>query len=218
MLRFADQFARGLPSKVFAVAAAVGLWSYVNLRGAGQEVLEATVRFQSVRPDLEVNPDQIERVAVVLRGPRERLRALGAKGLVATVDCAGVYRPGETTVNVDAATLDLPRGVEFVKAVPSQLRFSFSGRAEKEVEVAPQFVGEIAAGYVLDGYTVDPPTLVVAGPSERVALVEQVSTDPIDLAGEVGHRSFRATAFVADPYLRFPGNPTVVVEVRMRKR
>ena len=31
-------------------------------------------------------------------------------------------------------------------------------------------------------------------------------------------RSFRVTAYVPDPYLRFEGNPEVTVEVRMGRR
>lgn len=218
MPRSSDGITRNLFAKLIALAAAVGLWGYANLQSAGQEAIHATVRFQNVPPGLEVNPDQIESISVLLRGRRERLRTLAGSGLVVSVDCSEVYGPGERTVNVDAASLGLPRSVEFVKSVPSQLRFTLEEHSEKLVEVAPQFVGEIPAGYVLDGYRVEPPTLTIAGPADRVALVEQVSTDPINLAGEVGTRSFRTTAFVADPYLRFASDASVTVEVRMRTR
>jgi hypothetical protein len=213
-----DSLTNDLPAKLAAVVVAVALWASANLHSAGQEALAAGVRFRSVPAGLEVNPDQIESLAVLLRGRRDRLQALGDGGLVVSVDCSEVYGPGERTVNVDAASLGLPRGVEFIKSVPSQLRFTLEERSEKQVEVAPQFVGEIPAGYVLDGYRVDPPTLTVAGPAGRVALIEQVSTDPISLAGEVGSRSFRTTAFLADPYVRFASDASVTVEVRMRIR
>ena len=213
-----DNLKKDLIAKAFAIGAALALWSYANLQSAGLETLDAAVRFQSVPPDLEINPDQIESISVLLRGRRDRLRTLTNHGLVVAVDCSEIYGPGERTVNVDADSLNLPRAVEFIKAVPSQLRFTLEERSEKLVEVAPQFVGEIPDGYVLDGYRVDPPTLTIAGPAGRVALVEQVSTDPISLAGEVGSRSFRTTAFLADPYLRFAGDASVTVEVHMRTR
>jgi hypothetical protein len=209
---------KDLIAKAFAIGAALALWSYANLQSAGLETLDAAVRFQSVPTDLEINPDQIESISVLLRGRRDRLRTLTNRGLVVAVDCSEIYGPGERTVNVDADSLNLPRAVEFIKAVPSQLRFTLEERSEKLVEVAPQFVGEIPDGYVLDGYRVDPPTLTIAGPAGRVALVEQVSTDPISLAGEVGSRSFRTTAFLADPYLRFAADASVTVEVHMRTR
>ncbi len=218
MPRSRDTLSSNLLAKAIAVLAAIALWAFANLQSAGQEALHAAVRFQNVPPGLEINPDQIESISVLLRGRRDRLRTLGGNGLVVTVDCSEVYGPGERTVNVDSGSLNLPRSIEFVKAVPSQLRFTLEERAEKLVEVAPQFVGEIPLGYVLDGYRVDPPSLTIAGPSDRVALVEQVSTDPISLVGEVGTRSFRTTAFLADPYLRFATDAFVTVEVRMRSR
>jgi len=218
MARLADSWTKNMLAKAIAVSAATALWAFANLQSAGQEALQAAVRFQNVPPGVEINPDQIESISVVLRGRRDRLQTLARSGLVIDVDCSEVYGPGERTVNVDADSLRLPRSVEFVKAVPSQLRFTLEKRAEKLVEVVPQFVGEIPAGYVLDGYRVEPSTLTIAGPADRVALIEQVSTDPISLAGEVGGRSFRTTAFLADPYLRFASEAKVTVEVRMRTR
>ncbi|MCB1020031.1 MAG: YbbR-like domain-containing protein [Acidobacteria bacterium] len=218
MPRANNSLTHNLFPKTLALLAAVGLWAYANVQSSGQEALQATVRFHNVPAGLEVNPDQIESISVLLRGRHDRLRTLGAKGLVLSVSCDEVYGPGERTVNVDASSLNLPRSVEFVKATPSQLRFTLEQRSEKLVEVAPQFVGEIPPGYVLDGYRVDPPSLMIAGPADRVALIEQVSTDPISLAGEVGTRSFRTTAFLADPYLRFTSSAEVTVEVRMRSR
>ena len=121
-------------------------------------------------------------------------------------------------VNVTGRTLGLPPGVSLVKSIPSQLRFSLEESQTREVEVTPSFSGGYQEGYVIEGYWVEPQTLMVAGPAERVALVEQVGTDPIDLTGVIGSRSFRTTAFLSDPYLRFVDDATVSVEVRMRKR
>jgi YbbR domain-containing protein len=108
--------------------------------------------------------------------------------------------------------------VELVKAVPSQLRFSLEKSASREVEVQPVFVGAYEPGYSVASASVDPPTLVVTGPQQRVNLIDRVTTDPIDISEVIGNRSFRVTAYVPDPYLRFEGNPEVTVEVRMGRR
>jgi hypothetical protein len=86
------------------------------------------------------------------------------------------------------------------------------------VEIQPQFVGTYEREYALALVRLDPPRLVVVGPESRIALVDVVSTDPIDLTEVVGGRSFRVTAYLPDPYLRFDSDPTVTVEVQMRKR
>ena len=84
--------------------------------------------------------------------------------------------------------------------------------------IQPQFVGSYDREYALASVRLDPRTLMVVGPESRVDLIDVVSTDPIDLSDVVGGRSFRVTAYLPDPYVRFDRDPTVNVEVQMRKR
>lgn len=205
-------------SKLFALTAAIALWYSFGAARSGEEALEATVRFVNTPPDLEVNPDQIPSVTAILRGPRTTLQRLRDNGLSLLVDSSAVYGAGQHTANINRESLQLPSDVEFVKATPSQFRFLMEASVLKEVEVVPQFVGEMEPGYVLGHYVVQPRTLRLRGPEDRVALVEAVQTDPIDLHGEVGDRSFTTTAFVSDPYLRFEDAPEVTVYVTINKR
>ncbi len=205
-------------SKLFALAASIALWWSFGAASSGEEAIEASVRFVNTPAELEVNPDQIPAVTAILRGPRATLRRLRNSGLTLLVDSADVYGPGQHTANITREALQLPSDVEFVKATPSQFRFLMEASAIKEVGIAPQFVGEMEPGYVLADHIVQPRTLRIKGPEDRVALIEAVQTDPIDLHGEVGDRSFRTTAFLSDPYVRFVEDAEVVVHVTIRKR
>ncbi len=205
-------------SKLFALAASIALWWSFGAASSGEEAIEASVRFVNTPANLEVNPDQIPAVTAILRGPRATLRRIRNSGLTLLVDSSDVYGPGQHTANINREALQLPSDVEFVKATPSQFRFLLEASAIKEVGVAPQFVGEMEPGYVLAGYVVQPRTLRIRGPEDRIALIEAVQTDPIDLHGEVGDRSFRSTAFLSDPYVRFVDEAEVSVHVTIRKR
>ncbi len=211
-------FTSDLRLKALAFVGALALWVYVSAEPVPEMALEATIDYVNIPVDLELNPDQAERVTVILRGPQRLLRDLQDTGVRVEVDFAEVYGPGEKTFNVGLRNLHLPVSVELMKAVPSQLRFSLERRARREVEVQPRFVGAYEPGYGMASFTVQPSRLVVVGPETRVSLVDHVTTDPIDLSEVVGSRSFRSTAYVPDPYLRFEGHPEVNVEVRMRKR
>jgi len=213
-----DRIRLNFGSKLFALAAATALWWSFGAASSGEEAIEATVRFVNTPADLEVNPDQIPSVTAILRGPRTTLSRLRTTGLSLLVDSSDVYGAGQHTANINRESLQLPSDVEFVKATPSQFRFLLETSAIKEVGIVPQFVGEMEPGYVLGNYVVQPRTLRVRGPEDRVALVEAVQTDPIDLRGEVGDRSFSSTAFVSDPYLRFLDSPEVTVHVTINKR
>ncbi len=216
MARFRDWMARNLGLKLLALGAAVALWSYVSLRPTAERALEARVDYTQVPAGLEINPDEVDRLTVIVAGTQDRLDDIGP-GLTARVDFSDVYGPGEYTFNVTAERLALPRGVRLVKAVPSQVRLVLEKQVSREVAVEPHFSGTTTPGYTLHSYSVEPPQLLVTGPESRIALLGQLSTDAIDLSDVVGGRSFRTMAFVADPYVRFAQGAGVTVSVQMRK-
>ena len=205
-----------LAPKLLAVLAAVVLWAGVRLDSSGQQALDAGVRYVNVPPDLEINPDRAGHVSVLVEGPLRALAALDAEGLALHVDCTR-FTPGQVaTIDVDEQVLALPAGVRFLKAVPSQVRVELEQTAAKMVEVVPDLRGVSEAGYQIDFYKVEPPALRVAGPKSRMAFIDSVSTDPIDLTGQVGPRTIRTTAFLSDPYLRFSDGSSVEVELSLR--
>jgi len=202
--------------KLLAVAAAVVLWAGVRLDNSGRQALEASVRYLNVPPELEINPDRGGSVTVLVEGPLRRLAELEADGLALQVDCTRFAAGQVSTIDVTAATLGLPTGVRFLKAVPSQVRVELETTAYREVTVIPDLQGVAEAGYQIDYYNVDPAELRVAGPESRIVFTESVSTDPIDLTGQVGPRTIRTTAYLSDPYLRFVDGSTVEVELSLR--
>jgi YbbR domain-containing protein len=213
-----ENLASAVGLKVAALVGAIVLWVSLAAQPLTEASFEAHVQYVNVAEQLELNPDQAERVTVILRGPQRLLRELRDREVSLQADFSDVYAPGEKTLNVAEMSQGLPEGVRLVKAVPSQLRFTLEAQARREVAIQPQFVGSYEREYALDSVRVDPQRLVVVGPESRVALLGVVSTDPIDLTEVVGGRSFRVTAYLPDPYIRFDQDPTVNVDVQMRKR
>ena len=203
--------------KVAALAAAAAIWTFSVTEPEIERVLEAEPQYINVPDGLEIDPDQAHRVTVVIRGVRRKLDEIGAGPLNAELDLSEVGGTGEQTFTVTGASLNLPRGVEFVRAVPSQLHLRLEPRVRREVPVEPSFVGAPDSGYVLDSYTVIPPVLTVVGPHNRLSLLDAVTTDRIDLSGTAGAKSFQTAVFVTDPYVRFEGDAHVTVSVQMRR-
>lgn len=204
--------------KVIAIVGAVVVWAIVAGHPASEASFEANIQYVNVPENLELNPNQAERVTVMLRGSPSRLRELRSEGVSVQADFAEVYGPGEKTFNVADMDMGLPEGLELVKAVPSQLRFTLEGQAQRDVAIQPQFVGSYEKEYAIAAVTLHPQTLAIIGPESRVTLIDVVLTDPIDLSEVVGGRSFRVAAYLPDPYVRFAQEPVVTVDVQMRKR
>lgn len=213
-----DVLRRNLGLKLVALAGAVAIWTFVATRPTLERAVEAELRYANVPHELELNPDQVDQVTVVLSGDRGRLDELAGRALSAEVDLSHVPGPGERTFTITEESLTLPQGVHLVRAIPSQLRLHLESRIRRHLPVQPTFVGVAANGYSLDSYTVAPPLLTVVGPESRVNLLGQVTTDRIDLSQVIGEKTFHAAAYMPDPYVRFEDGAQVTVHVQMRSQ
>ena len=206
---------RNFAPKLLAVGIAVLLWGLVRSQPKVETVLEAGIHYVNVRPGLEFNPDQADRVTIVVQGSRGQVEELQRQGAAVQVDFAAVDEVGEQTFGVTGESLHLPDGLRLIRAVPSQLRLSLEKQVRRQVPVQPIFVGAAANSRAVSSFRVEPARLTVVGPERRVALLSQVTTDPIAIAGLVGTHTVSTTAYLPDPYLRFDGDASVTVEVNI---
>ena len=93
-----------------------------------------------------------------------------------------------------------------------------SSGVEVRVAVEPAWSGVELGDFVIEEFTVDPPSLRIAGPATRVRLLERLATEPIDVAAIAANGALEAAVALPDPQLRFVDNPIVRVEVKVRRR
>jgi len=70
-------------------------------------------------------------------------------------------------------------------------------------------------GYRVQAAEVDPIKVRIHGPEQRVAALESVPTDPIDLSGVVGDKEIRTHVNVGDPQLRTEFPVIIAVKVKV---
>ena len=126
-------------------------------------------------------------------------------------------RPGERTFNIDRRTTNLPRGVDLVRVIPSQLRFTFERSIVRNVPVQPQTSGALPAGLHVVKLVSTPLELSVKGPESRVWKVSSLRTDPVDLNGVSEDKNVRVTAYLPNSQVRFNESPDVTVRVLVGK-
>ena len=203
--------------KAGSLLLAVLLW--VAFSAEPDIVTEHTVPilYRGLPPQFLVTGDVPTSIELELRGPSGRLTAANLADTVALLEVSNIDAPGERTVTIGGDNLNLPRGVTFLRAVPSQLRLRFSRIAAKEVPVEVRFSGALPAGYRVAAQEVDPPKLRVVGSEARVEAVAGVETDAIDLGRVTESGEYRVNAFVKDPQLRFEASPLVTVRVTIER-
>ena len=199
-----------------ALVTATLFWQSVAADPVMASFVSVPVQYRGLPEDIEISSDLFESVYVEVRGPSERLQSYRDQNPTVVLDMSNV-RPGERTFSINESNLDLGRGLRLVRAVPAQLRFQFEPRATREVAVEVRFTKSPPQGYGIASYEVVPRTLRIIGPQSRVAEVNQLLTDPVDLGAVVGPAEFRVNVFAGDPLVRFVGSPRVIVRVTIKK-
>ncbi len=203
--------------KVLSLLIALVLWFIVVREPELVTSHAAPIFLKNLPGDLEIGSDLPDRVYVEIRGPSGKLTPASLAETAVVLDLAAVHEPGERTFNVSYSSLNLPRGVAFLRAVPSQLRLRFNRTASKMVPVQIQIAHAQPAGYRILAEEAEPVKLKITGPEDRVGRIEAAQTDGIDLSAVVSRAEFRVHAFVSDPRVRFDGPSVITVRVTVEK-
>jgi YbbR domain-containing protein len=205
--------------KLLSLAAAAAIWAMVATEPELSTFAGTQVEFKNLPDDIEIDSNPLATVTLELRGPSGALRDIGEASLRPQVILdMSTAAPGQRTFTIEDGSVKLPRGVWLVRAVPSQVRFSFDRRAEASVPVTVPITGQGANGYVVASQLSEPARLAVSGPASHVARISQVSTDPVDVSHATGTVEYRVNANLSDAYLEFQSSPQVKVTIVMKKK
>ena len=208
--------------KVFSLTAACAVWYSMANQPDSATILSAPVQFRNYPKDLEISSQIVESINIEARGPANRLRDLREARLTAVIDFASVKVPGERTFTLTAREVSLPRGVQLVRTIPAQLRFSFEHSARRPLKIEVPFSGSLPAGYTVSRVEIFPPALEIAGPESRVLAAKNAVSDPFDLGqvhvdGGSGEAQEHLAVFNEEPEVRFVTSPQVTVTVRVQR-
>lgn len=208
---------RNLAWKLFALVGAFLLWFAINGANDLTESVSVPVQYRNIPQNLDTGSDLIEQVHLILRGPSLLLSRASTNPWPVVIDLAGAKSPGERTFSITAANIRLPGGVMLEKAIPGQIRLRLESRTRKPVGI------HVRLDHVPDGMRatvaeVNPPSLTVVGPENRVRPITDVETDLVDVRTlEPGGRT-RTVAYSPDPRVSFTTTPTVAVRIELAPR
>lgn len=208
-----SRFTRNLGLKLFSLAAAFALWLGYSGSRELTTSLPVSVQYRNIPKDLEISSNIVEQVHLILRGPAPLLARLSSAELPAVIDLGAVSRPGTYTFTISRASVSLPAGVVLDRAIPAQIQLRAEPRVSRQVPVLPAF--ENAEGLRVDSWSIEPPVLTIVGPRSRVAAIESVHTDPVDLRAIPQSGEIHTAAYVGDPQVHFAGGALVVLRLKL---
>jgi YbbR domain-containing protein len=202
--------------KLISLALAVGLWLAVAHDPVAEVAVDVPIEFHNIPENLEISSENIPRAEIRLRGPGRIAHRLQPSDVTAAIDLNGL-KPGERTFDLTAQQIQHPRDLEVVQVVPSQFHLAFDSRLTRQVPIHPRVVGSFVAGYSIERIVVEPATIAISGPKQRVDAVEAAITDPLDVSGTIDRATFTRHAYVSDPLVQVANPKPVRVTVIMER-
>lgn len=203
--------------KLLSVLLAFLLWVSVAREPELATSISVPVLFKNVPADLDIASDVPERILLEVRGPAPRLTRDSLAQTAAVVDLSSI-QPGEQTFTINESNIrQLPMGVSFYRAVPSQLAMRFERLYTKSVPIEPHYGKAAPDGYVVTSYSFEPPIARIRGPEGRLKTIDHITTDPIDLSGVIGQVSRRVQVRIGEPRVRLESAAQVKFTVQMQK-
>jgi hypothetical protein len=208
---------RNLGWKLGALAVAILVW--LILAGAPEAVAlqSVPILYQNLHNGLILAADAPGSLRAELRGAARNLTESALASVFVRLDLSSVDRPGEQTLTLSSAEFNLPQGVAFLRAIPSQVRLQIFRIASKEVPVRVRLDGVPPAGYRIVEANPTPDKLRISGPEPRVASIVTANTDFIDVRNLTQTTEVETNAFVDDPRVQFESPPVVRVRVILEK-
>jgi YbbR domain-containing protein len=202
--------------KALSLAIAIAAWLAVASEPELATIVAVPVEYRNYPKDLEISSDIVSTINVEARGPASRLASLHDSRIAAVIDLAGVNVPGERTFTLSASALNLPRGADLIRTIPSQLHFTFEQRLTRMLPVDVPLSGQLPKGLAIDAIEVEPQELRVAGPQTHVLKAGKLVSDPFDISRLKGTTQQTVVVYANDPEVRLLSKPQVTVKIRVR--
>jgi YbbR domain-containing protein len=164
----------------FAIASV--LWIMARGSSSIEKGVDIPVVFSGIPDNLVITDQTADDVNIRVRGSRAALRHVGSDELEYRVDVSGA-KPGLLVHEVEAASIDVPGGVDVTSRSPAVIEVQFERRGRKGVRVRADLEGEPAEGFEITAVEVDPPRVWLTGARSDVLRLSEVATETIDVSG-----------------------------------
>jgi YbbR domain-containing protein len=197
--------------------AALGLGTLLWLTVSGHEIerrIYVPVSYSGVPPLLELTGDQMDGVAVYVRGDDNLVGALREGDIRVVVSLADA-QPGLNVLPLRIEEVVAPLGVQVLQIDPGTANVTLERSGRVSVPVRPTVSGRPPEGFTVSDITVQPATVVIAGPESRLRGPISVITDSVGLDNRSASFTQDVGVGVADAQLRVVEPRTVRVTVRI---
>ena len=205
-----------------AFVLAFGLWAWVEATNdpeTQRTISNVPVLPRGLSPQLVVT-SELPTVTVRIQGAQSRVQSFESGAIQAWIDLRDVDSPG---TYIRPVRVQLPSRLRLREVVPQEVTVQIDRLVERgDVPVEVIFTGQMPPNLQVLSTTLDPATVIVRGPQQRVENIARV-TAPLQLAGRTESFQESVTLIPVDANgVTVPGitvePSTAVVSVQLRVR
>jgi YbbR domain-containing protein len=202
--------------RILALGIAVGLWfnfSFQAREAPSERLIEASVSYNRARGILVLNP--LSSLNVRVRGSSKSIRQLNPFQVSVQIDLSRANE-GTYYVNIDPENVLMPENLQLVSIEPSNtIRVELEREESARLAVAPQIVGEPAAGSTLQETEVLPNQVLVSGPASLLRKFSTLKTEAVDLTGHALTFDQSVAVLAPDPLVQIVQPSRVTMHISL---
>ena len=174
-----DFFKNNRKGKIVALVFASIFSFYVSLQDVSEMNISIPLRVE-IPNDLTIVESPPEQISLFISGKQNDLANLDVKYIFAEIDIdsddkgAQKYRP---------RIKGLSGEIQLNRFVPDEVPLTISKLDNKNILVEPQLFGKLANNYVIKNINISPRVIKISGPTEILADLTTLETEPIDITG-----------------------------------
>ncbi len=175
--------------KIVSVVMATVIWFFVKNVTSDWRIIDSVPLEIKARPGLAVLQTSASTVNVTVQGTRDDIRQVSRQDLSAVIDLTDDNRTGEMPIKLGPKSIRHSRRVQITQIEPSEVSVNIDELIARDLQVKPQFTGDLPTGVRIERVEVTPEIVSLKGPKTLLDSMKTVPTLPIDLTGR--RTSFR---------------------------
>jgi len=167
--------------KLVTVSLVLVCWLVITVKQGGIVSVTVPIKFHNLPDDVVLLKSVPEDVEVQLNVFSSLIPSPRQLDIVADINLAKL-REGLSTLPIRTDDFKLPLGVVITSVKPSSVRIHADRKIRKELRVRVKTIGRLPAKARLRKFQVEPEMVTVEGPASVMSHLEDVETEPLDLA------------------------------------
>ncbi len=174
--------------KISSVLIAILLWVVVATESIILVDEEIPIKFNGLERGYAAVAD-VANVYIKAKISKDNNDAIINQNIALTIDVADLPI-GESSYKLDASMFTVPNDYDIMEIVPKNIVITVDQIVARQVKIEPTFENEVANGFLIDKYVLDPANVVIEGVSAVVNNIKSVKTHPINLSRVNENTSF----------------------------